>query len=145
MIRGIQCTLDAPVLAFVKTILQWPLEFYVSWCLKVDTHNKYIPGNYTDFYLCPNNIGFLEKSAIWEIVIHGYLAGHSPETLDLYEEYLYSPCQMCLIYYDCGYLDIYIKDETRRKSAWDTLVALGAEDLEWLTDENDRRTGLATH
>ena len=144
MIRGIQCTLDAPVLNFIKTILQWPLEFYVPWCQKVDTDNKYNPGDYTDFFHCQDNLVFLEKSAIWEIVIHGYPKGHTPETLEVYEEYLHSSCQMCLIYYDCGYLDIYIKDETRRKLAWDTLINLGAEDMDWLTDENDGRTGLAT-
>ncbi len=68
--------------------------------------------------------------------------GVSCEAIETYDEFLKSSCICCLIYYDCGLLDVYVKDSVFLERIREHLIQLGAEDLEFLTDANDGRTAL---
>ncbi len=84
----------------------------------------------------------MEHHAIWELVLHIYPVGEEKESIKTYADFIGSNCCCCLIYYDCGYLDIYIKEAGLLQQIRACLAELNAEELQVLTDSNDDRQAL---
>jgi hypothetical protein len=61
----------------------------------------------------------------------------------LYEEYLNSDCQLVLLVVDCSYITIYCKDKERLERLYKNAKIKGFDDVQYITDENDTRTGLS--
>jgi len=60
-----------------------------------------------------------------------------------YEEFLSSDCQLCLLITDCTYTDIYCKDIELLEKLYMNALKNNYENLSYITDTNDSRTGLS--
>ncbi|MEH7349380.1 DUF2691 family protein [Gottfriedia acidiceleris] len=60
-----------------------------------------------------------------------------------YEEFLSSDCQLCLLITDCTYTDIYCKDIELIEKLYINALQNNYENLSYITDTNDSRTGLS--
>ena len=142
-IRGIECALDngriEDLLLFLSTK---PFDFYVRWCLKSDDNHMVLPKSSQNFYILPKDLKRLAKESVWELVLHLYPFGSDKYTIETYDDYVNSPCVCCVIFYDCGFLDIYSKESYLRDQIYSLLLSLQAEDIEFITDVSDGRTRL---
>lgn len=139
--RGISCTLnEGGIQELLLLLAQTSCTFFVPWCSKIDSPKQWLPGHTRDFYLDSEGVCNLTESTIWELVLHMYPTGETAERIETYEDFLKSKCFCCMIYYDCGWLDIYIKDPMLFEQVHNKLLALNAEDFEILTAANDGRT-----
>lgn len=141
--RGIRCTLnDGGIEELLRLLAQIPCTFFSPWCSKIDSPKQWLPGDTRDFYLDNQGLCDLSQSTIWELVLHMYPTGEKAEHIETYEDFLKSKCFCCMIYYDCGWLTIYIKDPMLFEQVHSQLLSLKAENLEILTAANDTRTAL---
>lgn len=141
--RGISCTLnEGGIQELLLLLAQTSCTFFVPWCSKIDSPKQWLPGDTRDFYLDSQGLCELTQSTIWELVLHMYPAGETAEHIENYEDFLKSKCFCCMIYYDCGWLAIYIKDPVLFEQVHNKLLVLNAEDFEILTAANDTRTAL---
>ena len=141
--RGISCTLnEGGIQELLLLLAQTSCTFFVPWCSKIDSPKQWLPGDTRDFYLDSQGLCELTQSTIWELVLHMYPAGETAEHIETYEDFLKSKCFCCMIYYDCGWLAIYIKDPMLFEQVHSKLLALKAENFEILTVANDTRTAL---
>ena len=94
---------------------------------------------------------FLERNAHQSLETGGFfgvptgtdpLPAAKPQT---YAEFLASPFQIALIFCDTFYFDIYVKDPALAGKMFIAMETIAAEisELEYITDENDERTGLS--
>ncbi|QKE75681.1 DUF2691 family protein [Arthrobacter citreus] len=60
-----------------------------------------------------------------------------------YEEFLSSDCQLCLLITDCIYTDIYCKELELIEKLYTNALQNNYENLSYITDTNDSRTGLS--
>lgn len=143
-IRGITCSLYngrfEDLLLFMSNK---PFDFYVRWCMKVDNKHALLPNSSCNFRILPHDLEKLAKESIWELVLHVYPIGSNSQMIETYDDFLNSPCICCLIFYDCGLLDIYIKEPNLRDQLYNLLLSLQAEDMELITDTSDGRTLLS--
>ncbi|MEM1505280.1 DUF2691 family protein [Domibacillus sp. 8LH] len=63
-------------------------------------------------------------------------------TIDTYEEFIESQCELVLLVVDCSYVTIYCKNKKGLELLHDHAIDCGFENVEYITDENDTRTGL---
>jgi hypothetical protein len=63
--------------------------------------------------------------------------------IDSYEEFLNSDCQLVLLVVDCSYITIYCKDKEKLESIYQNAKIKEFDDVQYITDENDTRTGLS--
>ena len=139
--RGISCTLESGgIEALLQLLSQVTCTFFSPWCSKIDSPKQWLPGDTRDFYLDSQGLCDLSQSTIWELVLHMYPTGEKAEHIETYEDFLKSKCFCCMIYYDCGWLDIYIKDPMLFEQVYNKFLALNAEDFEILPAANDGRT-----
>ena len=141
--RGISCTLnEGGIDELLRFLSQISCTFFSPWCSKIDSPKQWLPGDTRDFYLDSQGLCTLAQSTIWELVLHIYPEGETAQKIETYEEFLQSKCFCCMIYYDCGWLDIYIKDPALFEQVHSKLLSLNAEDFEILTATNNGRTAL---
>lgn len=60
-----------------------------------------------------------------------------------YEEYLDSDCQFVLLVVDSVHVTLYCKDQEKLKDLYLNANSLGYSDVQYITGENDYRTGLS--
>lgn len=141
--RGIRCNL--PALAVGQLLLRiskLEYSFYIPWCLSIDRSDQIIPKSFENTIVTALDLAYIAKSSIFELVLHLYVPDSSIRIINNYEDFLQSSCECCLIYYDCGCMDIYIKEDSLFEVIMSELTALKAEELIVLTDLNDGRTVL---
>jgi len=71
-----------------------------------------------------------------------YPEGSAIDQIDTYEEYLESPSDVIILFYDGGYCQIYAKDEEITHRLYKLAARHEFEDIEYVYDENDGRTGM---
>lgn len=144
-IRGIECSLYngrvEDLLLFISNI---PFDFYVRWCMKIDDKDMILPKSLNNFKISSHDLRTLAKASIWELVLHIYPVGSNVREIETYDDFVNSSCTCCLLFYDCGLLDIYVKEAQFRKQLSNLLVSLGAKDIVSITDASDTRTRLST-
>lgn len=133
-IRGLRCSLDYYCLAnFLRYLSKKAWKFYIPWC--------FLDGIITvrDYRASTKDLETLDKHRIWELELQCY--PHDAIQVDIanYQEFCTSLCACYLLYFDCGYLEIYVKQLNVFRQFWDYLVSLGAKDLVIVTDTNDTR------
>lgn len=141
--RGMRC--DLPPYGINKLLLflsQLPGCFYMPWCDKIEKSTQLLPRSLADVYVTAQELRGMEYQAIWELVLHIYPVGAEKACIKTYRDFMDSNCRCCLIYYDCGNLDIYIKEADLFQQIQARLLSLRAEALEFLTDTNDDREAL---
>ena len=142
-IRGIECSLNGDSMyLFLEFIVQENYNYYSPWLLKT-SKDKLLPESTPNINITQKSVLELKNYGLWEMVLHMYPPGVLPATIHTYDDFLKSECIGCFIYYDCGFLDIYIKKPVLFERIWNKLSSLNAEDMTVLTDENDRRTALS--
>ena len=143
MIRGIECELNSDMIySFLTFITQEQYNYYVPWCLKSEK-NKLLPQFSEHVFLSSHDIyNYFSTHGLFELVLHIYPQDTQFKTIETYDDFLHSDCLCCLIYYDCGFLDIYIKDHLLFTRIWSFLDANAAENMGVITDENEGRTAI---
>lgn len=142
-IRGIECTLFNEKIEELLIFLSHELgEFYIPWCLKIDDSQMLLPTSIESCHISANNLIELAKSSIWELVLHIYPISSKYEMIETYDDFIKSACRCCLIFYDCGLMDIYIKGKKLFERIHNKLIALEAGDMRLITDVSDTRTIL---
>ncbi|MDR1001890.1 MAG: DUF2691 family protein [Oscillospiraceae bacterium] len=71
-----------------------------------------------------------------------YLKNGGYFDIKTYEDFVKSDCQLLLLICDCEYVDIYAKDKNISKAIYENAIANNFTNLEYVTEENDGRTGM---
>lgn len=144
-IRGISCTLYHSKNNAMKTLLQsltgGSCKVFIPWCMVIQGDMR-LPGSKRNLYPTEDEMAAIADAAIWELVLHIYPADAQEEPIETYEDFLQSRCECCLIFYDCGMLELYIRNQTLRDQLLDELEKLDARDIGLITDSNDGRIAL---
>lgn len=134
-IRGLRCSLNYFLVAdFLKYLSKKAWEFHIPWCV-LDGNIKIV-----DHKATTKDLEALNKHRIWEIEMQCYPRDSVKTSISNYQDFYVSCCACYLLYFDCGYLELYIKQPNDFEQFWDFLMSLGAEDLVVVTDINDTRT-----
>ena len=142
-IRGIECSLyNGRIEDLLLFLANKPFDFYVRWCLKIDDKQMILPKSSCNFRVLPEDLKKLAKKSIWELILHVYPVGSNMKLIETYDDYVSSSCSCYLIFYDCGLLDIYVKEVSMRNQLYDLLLSLQAKDIEFITDESDDSTHM---
>lgn len=134
-IRGIKCSLDYYKLTdFLRFLSTNDWAFYIPWCL--------LDGLYTlrEHNTTLKDLINLDKYHIWELELQCFPKKSIRTDVINYQGFLSSSSICYLLYFDCGYLEIYTKSQNDYNLFWEYLSALHAEDLLIITDSNDTRT-----
>lgn len=141
--RGIRCSL--PSRAINKLLLyisQLKCEFFIPWYFRITRKETVLPVSAVDYCATSQMIREMACDSIFELVLHMYPPDAAYGQFESYEDFAKSSCVCCLIYYDCGWLDIYVKGDSLRRDIQNHLLLLSAEDMEVLTETNDGREAL---
>ncbi|MCA1032879.1 DUF2691 family protein [Bacillus timonensis] len=68
--------------------------------------------------------------------------GKEVNNIKTYEDFLDSNCELVLLVVDSVYSTIYCKDKEKLKLLYKNAIECSFEDVQYITDENDGRTGL---
>ena len=134
-IRGLKCSLDYyDLIVLLRFLSKNDWESFVPWCL-LDGFDSLtnLKGFLDDFSL-------FEKHNIWELELQCTPPKTEPINIKTYQDFSGSPCTCYLLYFDCGYLEIYIKEKNDFQQLEEYLMNVGVQDLSTITDENDTRT-----
>ena len=71
-----------------------------------------------------------------------YPVGACISAIMTYDEYLQSQCDVLILFYDGGYCQIYSKDEAVTHKLYGLAEQYGFDNLKYVSDENDSRTGM---
>ena len=141
-IIGIDCSISDSAIQEVLHFLSCKsFDFFVYECMMV-TKNVLLPQTTWNFSISPENLKELSKETLWEFVLHIYPINAKRENIETFDNYMQSQCVCCLIYYDCGFLEVYSKDAALRQELYELLVSLKATELEFITDDSVHRTLL---
>lgn len=75
--------------------------------------------------------------------LKAYPKGEFVADLGTYEEYMQSECQLALLVADSSYMTIYCKDADKLEELYENAANQADISVEYITDDNDSRTGLA--
>lgn len=107
LIRGIECVLDDESIGnFLPFISKKSAEYVVPWCM-VST-GIYDMNNGCDAPVSREWLNELAQETILELVLFVYPPNASKKHIETYTDFKESDCCLCLIYYDCGTLEMYI-------------------------------------
>ena len=142
-IRGIECSLSK---GGIKDILIYlakePAEFYIPWCSRIDNKHTLLPRASKNKHISALGLEALAQHCIWELVLQIYPPEAGYDEIETYDDFINSACVLCLIYYDCGLLDMYVKSPAFLEKMRELLLQLNAEGIALITDANDGRTAL---
>lgn len=142
-IRGISCSLyNGAIRNLLRFLSKESFEFYVPWCNKIDNSEMLLPKLSQVYHASSFDLAEISTHCIWELVLQMFPVGSNHEEIETYDDFVSSSCICCLIYYDCGLLDVYVKDFVLLESIQELLIQFHAEDLEFITDDNDVRIAL---
>jgi hypothetical protein len=143
-VRGIECSLyNGQIREVLLFLSNQSFDFYVKWCMKIDSKYALLPNPSHNFDILPYDLKALAKESLWELILHIYPIGGNKQTIETYDDFNKSSCICCLIYYDCGLLDIYTKESNLRDQLYSLLLSLQAKEIELITDLSDGRTSLS--
>lgn len=142
-IRGIECSLyNGRIKDLLKFLSCEPFEFYVQRIMQINDKSMKLPQSLFNFKISSQDLENIAKNSIWELVLHIYPLGANNQVINTYDDFIQSPCICCLIFYDCGLLDVYLKDIHFREKLYDILLSLEASDINLITDTSNSRTYL---
>ena len=140
---NVNCKIAQSMVCFFF-LAKGPYEFFVPWYSAIYNNEMILPSDAKDFTIDCHDIADMMNHSIWEMVLHLYPPGAQMGQIETYEDFVKSSCICCLIYYDCGFLDIYVKDPQLLERIREQLISLNATDMVTIRDSNDGRTHLTT-
>ncbi|MBR6801067.1 MAG: DUF2691 family protein [Eubacteriaceae bacterium] len=117
-------------------------EFYILQCSKIHSKEMLLPEDTYHITVDGQYLRDVAQSTVWELVMYIYPEGITGSEIGTYEDFLESECNTCVIYYDCGYLEIYSKDEEHLFAMHKILSRLDTDELTFVTEENFDRTAM---
>ena len=107
-----------------------------------NTHkDKLLKSNYY------NGTALLEYITVEHFAMFGklqaYLKDSNFKDINTYDDFKNSDCQIMLLIYDCDFVEIYAKDKRVIDSFYKRALELDCEEIEYITDENDRRIRMS--
>lgn len=142
-IRGIACSIDnGSVDELLLLLAEESCEFYASWYMGADNKHTILPATAQNLHLSSAALKDLAKNSIWELVLQLYPIGYNYKAIETYLDFQRSLCQCCLIYYDCGFMEVYIKNPALFELIYNKLQQIQAKDIKFITSSNDKRTCL---
>lgn len=142
-IRGLRCSLPSGgIQELLLHLSKENASFWIATCYAIRRPDQWLPDRAQGFRVTTDQLQELSNLTIWELVLQLYPKGATPAELEIYEDFENSDCLCCLIYYDCGWLDLYVKDPNLLHSIQELLADLPAEDTQILTAANDTRTAM---
>lgn len=136
-IRGLKCSLDCcGLVQFLKCLPQKEWFFFAPWCLLNDHCTI------TDTMDFLKDFSLFEDHNIWELELQCTQHYTGSLAIQTYEDFCEMPCICYILYYDCGNLELYIKDSNDLLQFQEYLEDIGVQDLTLITDSTDTRTGF---
>lgn len=112
-------------------------QMYMPWCI-ISSAVKGLS------YSQPITLSFLqdlsETNCIWEQVLHFFPHNEDARRLRDYEDFLNSTCQCSILFYDCAYLEIYVKCNEWLNTFQQNIMKMHPVSFCIKTDETDTRT-----
>ena len=105
---------------------------------KIDNKSSIMPISYKNISIHSSGLKEFFHSTIWEMVMYIYPPGAEKQAIDTYEDYVNSQCVGCVIYYDCGYLEVYTKDVPLLHEIDALASAWNVEEKSLITESNRR-------
>lgn len=143
--RGIECEFEGSPHLNVERVLDGiPLQHYKVFLEWGMIHNK--DGQIS----CPkivspdfiHNISDNFNYCIWELLVHIFPKEETPKSLRNYKDFLESSCECSILYYDAGYLAIYVKNEEWLGTFEKNIIKMVPQRVDKITDQNDTRTSF---
>lgn len=142
-IRGYECSLyGGSIEEFLLFLADKPFKFFVKKCMKIDASHMKFPESSNNYHISAHDLRNLSKESIWELVMYAYPIDAVFQSIETYGDFLHSSCICCIIFYDCGLLDIYIKEPTLCEQIYDLLLSIRAENIEIISESSNIRTNL---
>ncbi|MBW5449443.1 DUF2691 family protein [Cohnella sp. CFH 77786] len=153
MIRGISFEIPNKYGRYLKDILN-PFEIQeYNWRIGAEESYLIVDSKLGDLlFQEPNNCmdgkalrSILEENDYYLIFqdLKAFPKGKDIKELKTFEEYLNSDCQLVLLVVDSSYITIYCKNTEKVNDLYINAKNRGFKSLEYITDENNMRTGLS--
>ena len=135
---GIECELSPEsIIDLLKFFSQSDYDIHISHCMMIEDGQGLLPLTFTDGQITVNQLIDSKVPAVWELVFHVYPYQSGKRPILTYEDFVFSNCVCCIVYYDCASMDIYIKDSSLHERITDKLIQLDAKNLVMI-DSQDR-------
>lgn len=144
MRRGMSCGLSNK--GINKLLLFLSKKNYTCYlldCLAIDKREMIIPDYLQDQRATETMLKEMATTSFFEFKFLMYPPNKPCKDFASYETFVESDCICCLLYYDCGWLDVYIKDDVLFEDVYGFLMKLDIEQFEIITDINDKREALS--
>ena len=142
-IRAISCSLyNEPdrLTRLLQILAAEDYAFFLPWCSTIYQSGMIIPENFIDCSAGSGDLTKLANTTIWELVLQIYPSGAASERIETYEDFCKSSCIGCLIYYDCGLLEIYAKGDPLFHRVREALSMMQTKDLIYFPGTSVQRT-----
>lgn len=143
--RGIECEFEGSPHFNIERVLNGiPLEchqIFLQWGM---IHDKDGQINYpeiisSDFiHAISDNFNY----CIWELLLHIFPKEETPKSLRNYKDFSESSCECSILYYDAGYLAIYVKNKEWLDTLGKNIIEMVPQRVDIITDQNDTRTSF---
>ncbi len=148
MIRGISFKIPQEMTDTLWKIFRSIDVLRYDWYVPLDQREVWSENDEVDFFDREYYSGnlFLEhiqkNHRVVFLKIQAYLGQCDLKDLHSYDEYIKSNCKLILLVYDCEYVEIYMKNSMEIEKIYRDIKNIGYSFVEYITDENDRRTKM---
>ena len=143
--RGFECTLyNSSFGDLLAELARESYDFYVAHYMTTDVMEAWSSGPQSSsprerVHISTEELKGISEDRVMELVLHVYPMGSRDSEINTYEDFQQSDCVCCVIFYDCRMLEIYVKDAILQEKISKHLLAMGGEEMAFITDENDGR------
>ena len=136
-ICGLECELgEGGLTSLLLYLSKKRYNYYIPWCLLANHHEV---RNLVD---STQDLKLLSEYCIWELKLQCHEHGTAYSDIHSLDDFWRSTCNCLLLYFDCGYLELYVKNMDNLQDLWGYLSSISAENLKIKTVGNDCRTIL---
>ncbi|MBP3951841.1 DUF2691 family protein [Bacillus suaedae] len=153
MLRGVSFEIPNKYGTFLADILK-PIELSTYNWLNQNEEAYIIKDGHLDEELFPGIEEVIDGSLLENRIknnqyyvifadLKAFPKGEKVHNIKTYEEFSNSRCELVLLVVDSGYITIYCKDKEKLNFLHRNAIECSFENVEYITDENDGRTGLS--
>ncbi|MEH7463057.1 DUF2691 family protein [Bacillus thuringiensis] len=153
MIRGITFEIPNDYGQHLADILK-PLEITTKNWLVEPEESYLVSNNQLDTPFFPDKQEVIGGATMHDLInskcyylifadVKGFAKGKNVTQITTYEEFVNSGCELIVLIADCSYATIYCKNKEMTEKLYENALEMGYENIEYITDENDGRTGMS--
>lgn len=140
---GIECEVDTTNFSkILQHFASLPYSFYISNYMGISDKHTIMPETRKSFYASLQQLESMSSHCIWEITLQLWPSAEKVTQLRTFTDYLNSDCMGAIIYYDCNYLEIYLKRYDELSSTIEILEQLGATMITEISESSKTGDGL---